>query len=229
MLDAVGAGLLASADAEAAEDQGSVYIPQAHRVQDLRLMQDFMSEFAFGMLITASPSIRVTHLPIVYEPGKGKYGRLIGHVARNNPQHKLFTGDVAAVIVFRGPHGYVSPVWMKRNPAVPTWNFAVVHASGRPRAITDKAETEAALTALVNKFEAYEGTEWSLAKVPQSYKDGMIGGIQAFTMDIDDLEGKFKLGQDRTPEDRASVLAHLSEGKPERSLAEFSRAYFKDR
>src|SRR6267142_1781090 len=119
------------------EPEGSVYIPSQHRVEDLKTLNDLMDEFSFASVITAGSSIRVTHIPIVLDRGVGRYGRLTGHVSRNNPQRLAFDGKQPALIVFQGPHRYISPTWFNKEKMVPTWNFAVVHASGRPRAIED--------------------------------------------------------------------------------------------
>ena len=132
-------------DAFAQEPPGSVYIPQAQLVEDRQVMQDFMDEFSFAMLITAAPDIRITHIPVLFDRQGGPYGRLTAHLSANNPQQKLLDGKTQAVVVFRGPHRYISPTWYRRSPAVPTWNFAVVHASGRPKANLDRKFTTLSL------------------------------------------------------------------------------------
>lgn len=214
------AGIAALELAEAAD---TAYIPDRHKVTDARVLADFMREFAFADLITASPKIRVTHIPVMFEQ-EGTTGKIYGHVAKANPQQETFTGSNEAVIVFHGPHAYISPNWYRSpGPAVPTWNFAVVHASGKPRAITDDAQVTTLLDRLVAKFESYQGTGWDLAKLPESYKKGMRQGIVAFEMEIEALEGKFKLGLERSAADRAGVLEALKTAKAERSLYELTK------
>lgn len=203
----------------------SVYIPDHHKITDPEVVAHFMSEFAFADLITASPGIRATHIPVVYESGTGKYGRIVGHVAKANPQQALFDGSHEALIVFHGPHAYISPSWYEAGkPAVPTWNFAAVHAGGKLRAINDDVAKEKILEHLVNKFESYESAPWSLAKLPESYKKGLRQGIVAFEMEIATLEAKFKLGLERSATDRQGMLKGLKSAKPERSLLEFTEA-----
>lgn len=217
---------LAAADiaAETIEAAETVYVPDRHKVTDPKTLAAFMEEFAFVDLITAAPSIRVTHIPILFEPGEG-HGRLIGHVARANPQHEAFDGKREAVVVFHGPHRYISPTWYRAaGPAVPTWNFAAVHATGKPRAIADDARVAGILDRLVARFERYEGSDWSLAKLPETYKKGMRQGIVAFEMDIESIEGKFKLGLERAAADREGVMEALKTAKSERSLYEFTKA-----
>jgi transcriptional regulator len=208
-------------DAAEAEHAGSLYIPKQHQA-DFAQMQALMREFAFADLITSSGGIRVTHLPVLYEADGGKHGRLLAHVAKNNPQAQLLDGAHDALIVFHGPHAYISPNWYEagRN-SVPTWNFAVVHCSGRPKAVADDAQSAAFLDKLVAHFESYEGG-WQLSKMPESYKKGMRQGIVAFEMPIDTIEGKFKLGLERSEQDRAGVLKGLAAAKPERTLRELT-------
>lgn len=212
-------------DAFGQESPSSVYIPKAQRMEDRKVLLDFMDEFAFGMLVTAAPEIHITHIPIVLDRTKGKYGTLMAHLSRNNPQHKILDGKNPAVVVFRGPHRYISPSWYQKQPAVPTWNFAVVHASGRPKSNPDRQFTTAFLERLVGKFEGYEKpSEWSYAKLPDAFKTGMMGGIMAFEMEIDQLEGKFKLGLEREA-DRDSMLQGLQHARPERNLYEFTKSF----
>ena len=213
-----------------ADAADSLYIPSQHRVEDLAVMQSLMDEFAFASLITAGPDLRCTHLPILLDKEVGKYGRLVGHVAKNNPQNQLLDGKHSALIVFQGPHRYISPAWYDpAKPAVPTWNFAVVHCSGKPQSFTDDARAAKLLERLVGHFEAYDGdaSVWSLSKLPDSYLKGMRGGIVPFEMEIESIEGKFKLGQERTAKDRAGILAGLEKAKPERSLREYTAEHYR--
>src|SRR5579871_1507872 len=116
---------------------GSLYIPKPQLVEDRKFLQDCIDEFAFADLVTAAPGIRITHIPTFLDRSAGNYGAVFGHISRQNPQAKAFDGAQAAVVVFRGPHTYISPTWYTKPESVPTWNFAVVHATGRPRPITD--------------------------------------------------------------------------------------------
>ena len=133
-----------------------------------------------------------------------------------------------AVIVFRGPHGYISPTWYAKSDVVPTWNFAVVHATGRPQAISEKAALHAMLAKLIDKFESYQGSGYDFSKLPDSYVSSLMGGIVGFEMQIESLEGKFKLGQDRSEVDKQGLLEHLGHAaQRERSLSEFSASFYK--
>jgi transcriptional regulator len=207
----------------------SLYIPKAHVVDELKFLHDFMEDFPFVMLVTATPTLRITHIPSVLDRTQGRFGTLRGHISAQNPQKAAFDGTRQAVIVFRGPQGYISPTWYAtRTSVVPTWNFGVVHASGRPRPITDKAKTHDLLATLIARNERRVGsTGYDFAAQPREYVDGMMQGIAPFEMEIQALEGKFKLGQERSEGDRNGVLAHLASGEyKERSLYDLTRALY---
>jgi transcriptional regulator len=205
---------------------GSLYIPKPHLVEDRKFLQDFMDEFAFADLVTASPGIRITHIPTVLNRAAAPYGTIFGHVSRQNPQSKCFDGSQSAVIVFRGPHSYISPTWHNKPESVPTWNFAVVHATGKLKPIADPKALHGLLAELIAKFEG-PSSSYDFAKLPESYTNGLIGGIVGFEMQIEMLEGKFKLGQERGDADRQAILKNLQSAKAARSIYEFTAEFYK--
>ena len=155
----------------------------------------------------------------------GNYGKILGHVSRQNPQSQVFDGRQTATIVFRGPHGYISPMWYRKE-AVPTWNFAVVHATGRASAITDKIALHKLLGRLIEKFESQEASGYDFSKLPETYVSPMLGGIVGFEMQIESLEGKFKLGQERSDADKQGLLQHLGQARRrEHSLQELTARF----
>ena len=205
----------------------SLYIPKPHLVEDRRFLHAFMDEYSFVDLVTVTPSLRITHIPVWLDRSAGAYGTIHGHISRQNPQREAFDGIQTGVVVFRGPHGYISPTWYaKTDNVVPTWNFAVVHATGKLRPVEGRKQLNELLTRLIAKFESYEGTKYDFAKVDEGYKNGLMGGIIGFELEIELLEGKFKLGQDRSQADRESLLKKLSEAKAPRSLREFTANFY---
>jgi transcriptional regulator len=207
----------------------SLYIPKAHVVEELNFLHRFMEEFSFVMLVTTAPTLRITHIPSILDRTHGRFGTLRGHISAQNLQQDAFDGTHQAVVVFRGPHSYISPTWYARQTSVvPTWNFGVVHASGRPRPITDKAKAYDLLATLIGRNEQRVGsTEYDFAAQPREYIDRMMLGISPFEMEIQTLEGKFKLGQERSEGDRNGVLTHLSRGEyKERSLYELTQTFY---
>ena len=210
-----------------AADQGqqqSLYIPRSHLIEDRKLLHDFMDEFSFVELVTSSPEIRITHIPVLLERSRSTHGTLYGHISRQNPQSETF-GDHQAVIVFRGPHSYISPTWYAKTEAVPTWNFAVVHASGKLKPITEKKALHDVLAKLIEKFEG-EKSSYNFNKLSDTYKYGLIAGIIGFEMEIERIEGKFKLGQERGEADKEGILRNLRTGKQPRSIYEFTASFY---
>jgi transcriptional regulator len=216
---------IAGLDLEAQPTPDSLYIPKPQLVEDRKLLQDFMDEFAFIDLVTAAPDIRITHIPSMLDRTAGKYGTIFGHIARQNPQSKTFDGRERAVVVFRGPHAYISPLWYAKSEVVPTWNFAVVHASGKLKPIEDQKALHDLLAKLIQKFEG-PGSAYAFAKLTDTYKYGLIKNIIGFQMEIELLEGKFKLGQERNEADRQGILKGLQSRKPERTMPEFAASFY---
>lgn len=221
-----GLDLNAGLEGQEAPPPGSLYIPKQQVEEDRAFLHDFMDEFAFADLVTASPTLRITHIPVVLNRTVAPYGTLFGHISRNNVQNKAFDGGTLGVVVFRGPHSYISPKWYSKPEAVPTWNFAVVHATGRLKAITDPEALHGLLAKLIAKFEG-PGSSYDFAKLPDSFVKGMIGGIVGFEMQIELLEGKCKLGQERGEADRQSILKNLQTAKYGRSMYEFTADFYK--
>lgn len=219
---------LAATGAEGQQsDPESLYIPKAHRVEDRALLHDFMDEFSFVDLVTSTPSLRVTHIPVWLDRNAGAYGALYGHISRNNPQSQALEGRQSGLIVFRGPHSYISPTWYAKTEAVPTWNFAVVHAGGKLKPITEKTALHDLLARLIKKFEdRYGNSTYDFSKLPDSFVNGMIGGIVGFELRIASIEGKFKLGQERSEADKTGMLPHLGSAKPDRSMRDFTASIY---
>lgn len=228
-----GAGGLALGDAaeaqpEAASDP-SVYIPKAHLVQDRAFLHAFMREFSFVDLVTSAPTLRITHIPSVLDPARGRFGTIFGHISGLNDQVTAIRGGERAVIVFRGPHGYVSPGWLVTDTSrqgVPTWNFAVVHASGRLRAVDDAETKYELLATLIAQYErGIGGTSYDFRALPKTEMLARAKGIQPFELEIDQLEGKFKLFQERPAPDKAAALLKLDTYR-ERSLRAFTEYFY---
>jgi transcriptional regulator len=205
----------------------SLYIPKPQLVEDRQFLHNFMDEFAFVDLVTVLPTLRITHIPVFLERGAGPYGTIHGHISRQNPQKDTFDGKQTGVIIFHGPHGYISPTWYAtKGNVVPTWNFAVVHATGKLKSVDGKQDLNALLTKLIAKFEKYEGTSYDFSKLDDTYKYGLMGGIIGFELEIELLEGKFKLGHDRSPADRQSLLTHLGSRKAQPTLRDFTANFY---
>jgi transcriptional regulator len=190
-----------------------MYLPRHFLEQDSERLLSLMRRFSFATLVTVDEGTPfASHLPILVEPGsQGSPGRLLGHMAKANPQWRALSGEKDVLVIFQGPHTYVSPSWYVTEPSVPTWNYAVVHAYGRPHVITEPAECLRIIRATVDTYEAGFEKPWSLDQVGD-YAQRLLPGIVPFEIRLSRLEGKFKLSQNRAPEDRRAVMEKLEQG-----------------
>jgi transcriptional regulator len=225
-----GSTLLPDAEAQSAEPSDpSVYIPKAHLVQDRAFLHAFMREFSFIELVTTSPTLRITHIPSVLAPSQGKYGTIFGHISAQNDQVKAIRAGARALAVFRGPHGYVSPGWLVTDfsrQGVPTWNFAVVHAAGRLVPIDDPERKYELLATLIDQYEqGIGGTDYRFRGLPKDEVMKRATGIQPFEIEIEQIEGKFKLFQERPEPDKVAALPKLDTYR-ERSLKAYTEHFY---
>ena len=178
----------------------TLYVPPHFRVDDPEGLFGFIEAHAFGTLVTAGHAgLHVSHIPFLPEREADGRMRLLGHVARANEQSRALESAEHLRAIFQGPHGYVSPGWYENHPAVPTWNYAVVHAHGRAR-LMDEAELHDLVIRLSDKYEAGRAKPWRAAALPAPYVSAMLQAITGFVIEVERLEGKFKLSQNRPAE-----------------------------
>ena len=188
-----------------------MYMPELFREDDLATVHALMRDYSFATLVTQHEGVPfATHVPLILEADAGPYGTLLGHMARANPQWWNFDVSQEVLVIFQGPHTYVSPSWYEVELSVPTWNYAAVHAYGTPRLITDYDACYALLDTLVRTHEAQFARPW-LFQLPEDYVRKMMQGIVAFAIHITRLEGKFKLSQNRSLTDQQHVAATLQQ------------------
>lgn len=195
-----------------------MYIPKPFDNKNLEQLHFFIEKFNFATIIGHDEGeMTVSHVPIMLDCGKGQYGTLIWHLANLNPQATLLKSNKNVLCIFHGPHAYISPHWYKTAPNVPTWNYAVVHAHGIPHAITE-SELEEDLLKLVAQHESIVNKNNPYV-VPDDLKFQLMQHITGFRMEITRIEGKFKLGQNRAPEDQENMLQELHKSNHQGSLA----------
>ena len=200
----------------------TLYVPPHFRVEEQAGLVEFMRANAFATLVSAGDQgLHVSHIPILVDVFGDKV-LLRGHVARANPQWEALEGAKHVTAIFHGPHAYVSPTWYVTQPSVPTWNYAVVHAHGKAR-ITDEAELHEVVSELSAFYEAGNTPPWRLSEQPAAYVSSMLGMIVGFEVEVERLEGKFKLSQNR-PVEIPGVAARL-EARGERAVAEMMRQH----
>lgn len=183
-----------------------IYSPDQFTISDHGLLFRVMRENSFATLVVGNGDEPIiAHLPVSVDEVNN---RLYAHVARPNPVWKEFSPTREALFIFHGPHHYVSPNWYSDHPSVPTWNYVVVHTSGKPTIIDDRETIERLLHRLVDEHESRSATPWKM-DLPADYLRKMIDGIVAFEVQITRLQGKFKLSQNRSRVDQSNVIAAL--------------------
>ena len=186
-----------------------MYIPKLFRERDQAVLHALMREHSFATLVSQQEGAPfASHLPMLLQANAGEQGTLIGHMARANPQWRGFEPEREVLTIFQGPHVYVSPSWYEGELNVPTWNYAAVHAYGVPRIVEDHDELYAILKNSVQMYEAGFDEPWAF-DLPAEFVDKMMRAIVGFAIPITRLEGKYKLNQNRAPEDRQGVVEAL--------------------
>lgn len=189
-----------------------VYLPKHFAETRPAILAEVMRRNAFATLVThGAGGLIASQIPFIYDAEDGPHGRLLCHLARPNPQAEDLCAGAEALVVFAGPHAYVSPSWYETHPAVPTWNYVAVHAYGRAQPIDDPEELTRLVDRLSRIYEDGRPAPWRLADQPPSYIAGMVRGIVGFAIEVSRIEGKFKLSQNRNETDRRRVAAALAE------------------
>jgi transcriptional regulator len=203
-----------------------MYLPPSFIEPRTEVMHDLIEAHPLGALVTASRGgLFATHIPFVLDRSAGPFGTLRGHVARANPHHQLEPAGPEALVIFTGPHAYVSPSLYpsKRDHGrvVPTWNYAVVHARGPLRFIDDHAFVLRNVEALTLRHEAGREQPWSIHDAPPEYVEALAKAVIGVELPIARLEGKWKMSQNRESDDAAGVAAGLAAavGQSEREVA----------
>ena len=201
-----------------------LYTPPAFRVDELPLLLDHIARTGLATFITAgADGPIVSHVPLVHEPSETGMGRLIGHLARANPQWQNTDQSKPALAVFMGPDAYVSPSWYpskaEHGRVVPTWNYAVVHVRGVLTFFEDAEWLRAAVERLTHHHEGRRTDPWQVSDAPERFVAGQLKGIVGFEIAIASMEGKYKLSQNRSEPDREGVIAGLADEGDAGSIA----------
>jgi transcriptional regulator len=190
-----------------------MYQPDHFRVDDLAEMHALMRARPLVALVSGGASgLYATHMPTVLKDD-GPFGLIEFHLARANPHWKILAGEGEALVIFQGPEGYITPNWYpskaEHTKVVPTWNYAAVHAYGRPEVMQDKDWLRRHVGELTTQQERSEAQPWALSDAPESYIEVMLRGIVGFRFVITRLEGKWKMSQNREMKDREGVVKGL--------------------
>lgn len=190
-----------------------MYIPPAFRMEDLPAIHADMKATRLSNVVTATAEgLMATPLPLYLEETEGSLGVLYGHLARANPQWK--TPPVGeAMVLFSGPDAYVTPSWcatkQETGKVVPTWNYAAVHAYGPVEFFEDAGRLRAVVERLTNLHEGERAAPWMVGDAPDDFIKAQLRGIVGLRLPITRLEGKRKMSQNRSVEDRSGVADGL--------------------
>jgi transcriptional regulator len=206
-----------------------MYIPRTNAEDRPEVLAAFMRAHPLAALVSAGPSgeLWATHLPVVFDPARGPQGTIEGHIARANPHHKLVRaaaeqgpGPRESLVIFTGPDAYVTPAWYPGKAVhgreVPTWNYIAVHAYGPLTLHEDPSWLLAHHTRLSAQSEADRPEPWEVSDAPADYIAGQLKAIVGFELRVTRLEARWKMSQNRTPEEIDGVVAGL--GASERPM-----------
>jgi transcriptional regulator len=203
-----------------------VYLPPAFTETRTEVLIAHIERYEFGLLVThGKEGLIASQIPFLFAR---RSGRLIlqGHLAGANPQLADLDSGGGVLAIFEGPHAYISPSWYEAGPAVPTWNYAAVHAYGAARTIADPDWLRDFVRRLTERHEAREpAPPWRMEDLPETYVRSMLNGIIGVEIAVSRIEGKFKLSQNRPAADRPRIIAAL-EGRDDvgsRSVARLMR------
>ena len=177
-----------------------MYTPPHFEVTATAELFSFIAANGFGQLVsTVAGRIVSTHIPFLLSADRT---HLLAHVARQNPQH-VDIGDQEVLVSLQGPHAYVSPSWYS-SPGVPTWNYQAVHIYGSCKVFTDPQRLQVLVEDLSAQYENAMAETWQ-----PSYKPAMLTAIVGLEITIKELQGKFKLSQNRSLADQQAVAQEL--------------------
>ena len=214
-----------------------MYVPRTNAEDRPEVLAAFLRAHPLATLVSTGPSgeLWATHLPVVYDAARGPHGTIEGHVARANPHHRLVraaaeqAGPGAAaresLVIFTGPDAYVTPSWYPGKAVhgreVPTWNYVAVHAYGALRLREDAQWLLAHLARLTDQSEAGRPHPWAVSDAPTDYMARELKAIVGFELDVARFDARWKMSQNRTPEEIDGVVAGLgaSERPTDRTVA----------
>jgi transcriptional regulator len=199
-----------------------MYIPRANQEERIPVLHKLIEEQPFASLITmGSSGLFASHIPMVLEQNGAK-GQLRGHISRANTQWRDYSPSVEALAIFSGPQHYISPNWYpekeETGKVVPTWNYVVVHAYGYLKIIEDVEWLMTHLASLTKIHEAESPVPWKIGDAPPDYIASLAKGIVGLEITIERLEGKWKVSQNRSEQDRTGVAMGLAELNTKESL-----------
>ena len=183
-----------------------MYIPEFNRIEDQAVAISFMRANPFAILISNNDARPfATHLPVTLADDGGQL-LVRAHVAKSNPHWKMLEKQ-ESLLIFHGPHAYISPALYEIHESVPTWNYATVHAYGEGRLLPADTDKQQVLAELISQFDSSYLQHWN--SFDEQYRSRMLNHIVAFEILVSRIEAKFKLSQNRTKREQENVIKAL--------------------
>ena len=188
-----------------------MYIPRRYEEKDTEKIHAFIRENSFGILISVNDGLPVgTHIPLHLEKNEEGQDILMGHISRGNEQKYTLTDGARVLVIFPGPHAYISPRWYTQIN-VPTWNYVSVHVYGTVK-IVEGAALRAALSRLVDNYEQHMPQPVHIEEIPEKTLQDEMRGIVGFEIVIDEIQAAAKLSQNRDEKSYHQVIDQLQQG-----------------
>jgi transcriptional regulator len=186
-----------------------MYIPRRYEEKDREKIFRFIRENPFGVLISTRDGLPVgTHIPLLLDRNGAGEDVLTGHISKGNEQRSTLTDGVTVLVIFTGPHAYVSPRWYT-HLNVPTWDYIAVHIYGEVR-IMEGRELETALSRLTDNHEQHEPHPVKMDEIPEKTLQDDLRGILGFEIGIREIQAAYKLSQNRDAESYHNVITQLA-------------------
>jgi transcriptional regulator len=191
-----------------------MYTPAYHEETDTAVLHALVRAHPLGAWVAQSRGdLLANHIPFLLDASRGEFGTLVGHVARANPVWREVSPTVESVVIFQGADAYITPSWYptkhEHGRAVPTWNYAVVHAHGAPRTMEDRDWLLDHLVQLTDTHERDQALPWKVSDAPADFTEKMLAAIVGIEIPIARLSGKWKASQNRPTPDKLGVVAGL--------------------
>ena len=201
-----------------------MYLPAHFEERRPEALQRLIADHPLGALVTLGPDgLDANHVPFEFDASGGARGILRAHVARANPVWQEAQQRPEALVIFQGPAAYLSPSWYPgkadTHRFVPTWQYMVVHAHGRITVRDDERFVRGLVAHLTRKMEAGEPVPWKMGDAPPDYLDQMLKQIVGIEIEVERLVGKWKLGQNRSPDERLGAAERMRERGGEMRVA----------
>ncbi len=193
-----------------------MYLPKHFEETGIDALHQLVREHPLGTLVTfADNRLEANHIPFLLQPDPRPHGTLHGHIARANPLWRQLAPEARALVIFQGPQIFISPSWYssksETGKVVPTWNYAVVHAHGQIRVMDDPGWVRAHVEELTNRHESGRPAPWKVTDAPADFIQTMVRAVVGIEIAIEQLQGKWKVSQNRSAKDRAGVVVGLKQ------------------